>query len=175
MPPVAEPLKKKTTTTATNEIPLMRGSLQSLLQIPMRVKRQQDLLKLIQFDLSIYELFEMAPRNAYQLYMRSVSTTLSQQSSQTGEESGERASQCEDWLIVDRWTQAPPSQLVESALDSCSLPWILPDPLSKERKKKYVEYTPRLGAFLDRATTLMESLILERYGSVTHFPLSPTF
>ena len=68
-------------------------------------------------------------------------------------------------MVCDAWSQAPPSQLIESAQEESSLPWIDSSDSNgkskraKRKSEKFGEYTARLGHFLNRATTVIDTLV----------------
>ncbi|KAJ3312347.1 hypothetical protein HDV04_003240 [Boothiomyces sp. JEL0838] len=120
-------------------------------------KRQKDLAHLIQLDFVNYDLFELHPMNEYELYIRSFgSQKTSQVNIQTNSDTRAIDSQSDDWLVTDRWTQAPPHQLLETAAEYSQLPWI-ERPKSTEKHK----VGKRLTGFLESAGQLVESILLE--------------
>ncbi|KAJ3268794.1 hypothetical protein HDV01_002280 [Terramyces sp. JEL0728] len=120
-------------------------------------KRQKDLSNLVQLDFVNYDLFDLNPMNEYELYIRSYgSQRTNQVNIQTNNDNQNTECQTDDWLVVDRWTQAPPHQLIETNTEYPQLPW-LERPKSTEKHK----VGKRLTGFLESAGQLVEAILLE--------------
>ncbi|KAJ3068367.1 hypothetical protein HDU98_008454, partial [Podochytrium sp. JEL0797] len=76
------------------------------------MRRARDLKEMIQLDVAIFDVFEMAPLNEYEQYIRDFgASNTAQVSTQWNEESTTTEVQTDDWCVQDKWTQAPPEEL----------------------------------------------------------------
>ncbi|KAJ3103492.1 WD repeat-containing protein 60 [Phlyctochytrium planicorne] len=88
-------------------------------------KRWNDLKSLVEFDVAFYEIFDLQPMTEYDLYIRSFGSMNSRQAStQWSDEVVDIDVQTDDWHVADKWTQAPPDQLIDSGVGKPDLPWL---------------------------------------------------
>ncbi|XP_048781418.2 cytoplasmic dynein 2 intermediate chain 1-like isoform X7 [Ostrea edulis] len=72
-------------------------------------KRAQDLLQMIELDVSAYDLFDLPPVKEYDLYIRSFGRTDTKQAYvQTNEDNIDRDIQTDEIDFRQKWTQHPP-------------------------------------------------------------------
>lgn len=147
-----------------SDISLSLSNLSTQQKLSKHARRAKDLSKHIQLDISVFDLFQMGSMNEYELYVRSFGAEKNIQiSTQTGQDTAQVDAQTDDWEICDQWTQAPPSQLVESASDSCKLPWLIQKEHKPRRDKNgVVEYTARMESFVARAGLVIDCLLNEQ-------------
>ncbi|KAL2919858.1 hypothetical protein HK105_200775 [Polyrhizophydium stewartii] len=99
---------------------------QANMDFARRAKRAKDLANLIDLDFVFYDIFDLAPLNEYELYVRNYGVSnASQASTQTSTDSVDRDAQTDDWLVEDKWCQAPAGELfVDCAASATALPWV---------------------------------------------------
>ncbi|ORY51014.1 hypothetical protein BCR33DRAFT_501201 [Rhizoclosmatium globosum] len=101
------------------------------------MRRAKDLKELIGFDVAIYDIFEMAPLNEYEQYIRDFgASNTAQVSTQWNEEDGTMETQTDDWCIEDKWTQAPPEELKDSGSGRPELPWLSAEQTAWDKAEK---------------------------------------
>ncbi|XP_064397661.1 cytoplasmic dynein 2 intermediate chain 1-like [Halichondria panicea] len=75
-------------------------------------KRGQELLSLIELDITAYDMFDLPPLSEYEVYVKKFGADDARQASmQTGEDNVESEVQTEGVIIEERWTQCPPEDL----------------------------------------------------------------
>ncbi|XP_065920672.1 cytoplasmic dynein 2 intermediate chain 1-like isoform X2 [Dysidea avara] len=75
-------------------------------------KRGEELLRLIELDIVVFNILDMPPLSEYELYMRNFGSEDTRQvSCQTGEDSTAREAQTDGITTMDRWVQWPPEDL----------------------------------------------------------------
>ncbi|KAH9252556.1 hypothetical protein BASA81_009515 [Batrachochytrium salamandrivorans] len=71
-------------------------------------KRAKELSNMIDLDFAFFDVFELAPLNEYELYIRNFGhLNATQSSTQTNDDCIGREVQTEDWDVEDKWVQAP--------------------------------------------------------------------
>lgn len=72
-------------------------------------KRGEELLRLIELDVVVFNMLDIPPLSEYELYMKNFGSEDTRQvSSQTGEDSIGRDVQTDDIVMMNRWVQWPP-------------------------------------------------------------------
>ncbi|KAJ3216812.1 WD repeat-containing protein 60 [Dinochytrium kinnereticum] len=123
----------------------------------------EDLKNLVEFDVAFYDIFELAPMNEYDLYIRSFGSLDSRQllkfkvATQWNEDFVDTEVQTEDWYIADKWTQAPPDQLIDSGVGKPDLPWLQSEHEMWKRAEKKNEFNKTT------AITALDSLSLIKF------------
>ncbi|RKO93936.1 WD40-repeat-containing domain protein, partial [Blyttiomyces helicus] len=91
-------------------------------------KRAKDLQNLIELDICVYEIFDLAPMNEYELYIRSFgSSNAVQVATQSNEDTIDQEMQTDDWDVEDKWVQIPPEQFTDVGTGTPDLPWMSVD------------------------------------------------
>ncbi|KAJ3282961.1 WD repeat-containing protein 60 [Borealophlyctis nickersoniae] len=133
-------------------------------------KRAKELSNLIELDVGIYDIFDLAPLNEYELYIRNYGSSNTVQAyTQSNEDSIEHEVQTDDWDVEDKWCQAPPDLSVDVGSGAPELPWLqLPNRKSAEEKRaERVKLSnvkvdsARLLGFLRKASQVMDVLLDE--------------
>ncbi|KAJ3226324.1 WD repeat-containing protein 60 [Clydaea vesicula] len=140
-----------------------------------RLKRWKDLKNLIDLDIVEFQILDLQPLNEYELYIRSFGSSNSVQSAtQWDADRLEKDTQCDDWEVEDKWTQAPAEGSKE--VDNCfpDLPWLTENGLKEdyeeeERRIKKREAlfkntkidSLRIVKFLRKSSQVMEFLLEE--------------
>ncbi|KAI8855096.1 hypothetical protein BC829DRAFT_109737 [Chytridium lagenaria] len=137
-----------------------------------QLKRAKDLKNLVEFDIAVYDIFDLPPMNEYDLYIRNFGSLDSRQvATQWNEDFVDTEIQTEDWYIADKWTQAPPDQLVGSGVGRPDLPWLLSEQDIWKRAERKAEINKStivtaldsvsLVKFLRNASQVMDILLEE--------------
>ena len=73
--------------------------------------RFEDLSKLIELDVSAFDMFDLPPVKEYELYIRSFGRSDTQQAYvQTRDDDVERDVQTDEIEVLSKWTQHPPDE-----------------------------------------------------------------
>ncbi|KAJ3045875.1 WD repeat-containing protein 60 [Rhizophlyctis rosea] len=87
-------------------------------------KRAKDLQNLIELDIATYDILDLPPLNEYELYIRNYgSSNTVQASTQSNEDLLDRDVQTDDWLVEDKWSQAPADITADVGASLPDLPW----------------------------------------------------
>ncbi|KAI9330285.1 hypothetical protein BDR26DRAFT_807447 [Obelidium mucronatum] len=101
------------------------------------MRRFKDLQGLISFDVAIFDIFEMAPLNEYEQYIRDFgASNTTQASTQWNEDAGTLEVQTDDWCVEDKWTQAPQEELKDCGSGRPSLPGLAAEQQSWDKTEK---------------------------------------
>ena len=74
-------------------------------------QRFEDLSKLIELDVSAFDMFDLPPVKEYELYIRSFGRSDTQQAYvQTRDDDVDRDIQTEEIEVLSKWTQHPPDE-----------------------------------------------------------------
>ncbi|KAJ3121284.1 WD repeat-containing protein 60 [Physocladia obscura] len=100
-------------------------------------RRAKDLKEMIFLDVVIYDMFEMAPLNEYERYIRDFgNSNTSQVSTQCNEDASSQEIQTDDYFVEDKWTQAPQEALKDCGSGQPCLPWLAAESAAWERAEK---------------------------------------
>ncbi|KAJ3030359.1 UNVERIFIED_CONTAM: hypothetical protein HDU68_009284 [Siphonaria sp. JEL0065] len=101
------------------------------------MRRFKDLKELISFDVAIFDIFEMAPLNEYEQYIRDFgASNTAQASTQWNEDSTTLEIQTDDWCVEDKWTQAPQEELKDCGSGRPDLPGLLAEQSAWDKTEK---------------------------------------
>lgn len=114
-------------------------------------KRFEDLSKLIELDVSAFDMFDLPPVKEYELYIRSFGRSDTQQAYvQTRDDDVERDIQTDEIEVLSKWTQHPPDE--ETAVGGEGINVQALDQSSELVKKtdpaKVTEFLERIGQWL---------------------------
>ncbi|KAJ3378342.1 hypothetical protein HDU84_007642 [Entophlyctis sp. JEL0112] len=96
--------------------PIRTNSISTSAYVTQKMMRRfKELSDMIALDVAIFNIFDMAPLNEYEQYIRDfgASNTV-QAATQCNEDACEQELQTEDYFMEDKWTQAPPEELRDS-------------------------------------------------------------
>jgi hypothetical protein len=134
------------------------------------MRRIQDLKALITFDISSFIIFDFAPLNEYDLFVRNFGTAgVCHGFTQTSDEYVENYMQTDDWDIMNKWTEAPPNQYLDAGTDDCQLDWLInksskqpkeAPPLNYENKG-FINNKYEFIDFLRKTSKLIETILDE--------------
>lgn len=176
----AMPLPKSMGTSIINTQVILQKPL-SLDNASNHVKRQaakkslrriQDLKALITFDISSFVIFDFAPLNEYDLFVRNFGTAgVCQGFTQTSDEYVENYVQTDDWDIVNKWTEAPPNQFLEAGTDVCQLEWLIKKsskqpketPPPNSENSSFINNKYEFIEFLRKASKVVETILEEEF------------
>ncbi|KAJ3100684.1 hypothetical protein HDU96_010249 [Phlyctochytrium bullatum] len=96
----------------------------------IKLPNHADLKSLVELDFADYDVFDRAPMNEYDLYIRNFGTTNTRQT--------------DDWFIADKWTQAPPEQLTDVGVGQPLLPWLSSEIESWKRVERRLDASDRV-------------------------------
>lgn len=127
----------------------------------------QDLSSLVYLDICAFDIFDFAPLNQYELFIRNYGNSgCGQMATQTSDDNVAISVQTEDWDVVNKWTEAPPNQFQESGTDHCRLDFIA-KPKESKRKDSIIpidaDAEPRFLDFLRSSCRVVEALLEEEY------------
>ncbi|GFR61964.1 WD repeat-containing protein 60-like, partial [Elysia marginata] len=114
-------------------------------------KRFEDLSKLIELDVSAFDMFDLPPVKEYELYIRSFGRSDTQQAYvQTRDDDVDRDIQTEEIEVLSKWTQHPPDEdtavggegINVQALDQSS------ELVKKTDPAKVTQFLDRVGQWL---------------------------
>ncbi|KAJ3051789.1 hypothetical protein HK097_007193 [Rhizophlyctis rosea] len=130
-------------------------------------KRAKDLQNLIELDVAMYDILELPPLNEYELYIRNYGTSNTvQASTQSNEDLLDRDIQTDDWLVEDKWSQAPSDMTAEVGSSLPELPWMeaKKKPKSATREEAGEKKAKRSNAGYGEYLAVMDVLLEENAG-----------
>ncbi|KAI8618361.1 hypothetical protein BC830DRAFT_1109188 [Chytriomyces sp. MP71] len=136
-----------------------KGNVNQTYIIQKMLRRAKDIKELIDFDVAIYDIFEMTPLNEYEQYIRDFgSSNTAQASTQCNEDNAEVEIQTDDWFVEDKWTQAPQEAMKDCESGRPDLPSLDLERISWDRQeKKSMVQQKRVNA------TTLDSISLVRF------------
>ncbi|TPX41900.1 hypothetical protein SeMB42_g05354 [Synchytrium endobioticum] len=141
------------------------------------LQRAKDLRGFVDLDFASFDLLDLPPMNEYHVYLKSFATmNANPVGIQTNQDGLEQEVQTDDWLVEDKWSQAP-CWLDTVQVGPASSPWLSTSSLNGKRvrgtsrrgsqtisgKSDAILHPARLDRFLQKATILMEKLLDESF------------
>ncbi|XP_078332880.1 cytoplasmic dynein 2 intermediate chain 1-like isoform X6 [Crassostrea virginica] len=128
-------------------------------------KRAQDLLQMIELDVSSYDLFDLPPVKEYDLYIRSFGRTDTKQAYvQTNEDNIDRDIQTDEIDLRQKWTQHPPEDFLGCGRGDGEKD--LDEEESAQQNKQ--QDLGRLNSFIQRAGQVISILLDEEKDHQRH-------
>ncbi|TPX37409.1 hypothetical protein SmJEL517_g00465 [Synchytrium microbalum] len=135
------------------------------------IQRAKDLKSYVDLDFVSFDLFDLAPMNEYEVYIRNYGLlNAAQVGTQTNQDGVEQDAQTEDWLVEDKWSQAPSWELPTTSTTNNgygNTPRTSRDNLNQDSSRLLKPAIPnpiRLDRFLQKARSVMEVLLDESNG-----------
>ncbi|RUS85060.1 hypothetical protein EGW08_007197, partial [Elysia chlorotica] len=112
-------------------------------------KRFEDLSKLIELDVSSFEMFDLPPVREYELYIRSFGRSDTQQAYvQTRDDDVDRDIQTDEIDVLSKWTQHPPDEDTAVGGEGISVQDQSSELVKKTDPAKVAQFLDRVGQWL---------------------------